>query len=91
MYLNNIHILYYVLFVILGLISSQIVAWCIKRMPDHQKVITKDFFKEFKLNYILMAITVIIYLVLLLLYGIKNQFLQNLQLIKYTILLMIRQ
>ena len=60
MYLNNIHILYYVLFVILGVISSQITAWCIKRMPEHQKVITKDFFKEFKINYILMAITVII-------------------------------
>jgi len=86
MYLNNIHILYYVLFVILGLISSQIVAWCIKRMPEHKQVITKDFFKEFKPNYILMAITVVIYIILLLLYGIKSQFLQNLQLIKYTIL-----
>lgn len=86
MYIYNIHILYYVLFCILGIISSQIITWCIKRMPDHKKVISKDIFKEFKVNYPLMIITVIIYLALLLLYGIKNQFLQNIELIKYTIL-----
>lgn len=55
-------------------------------MPEHKKIISKDFFKEFKINYILMIITVIIYLVLLVMHGIKNQFLSNLQLIKYTIL-----
>ncbi len=86
MYIYNIHILYYVLFCILGIISSQITTWCIKRMPDHKKVISKDIFKEFKVNYPLMIITIVIYLALLLLYGIKNQFLQNLELIKYTIL-----
>ena len=86
MYLNNVHILYYVLFCILGLISGQISAWCIKRMPEHKKVISKDFFKEFKPNYILMILTVIIYLILLTINGIKEQFLSNIQLIKYTIL-----
>ena len=86
MFLYNIHILYYVLFVILGVISGQITAWCIKRMPEHKSVLSKDFFKEFKPNYILMMITVIIYLVLLVMCGIKSQFLNNIQLIKYTIL-----
>ena len=86
MYIHNIHILYYVLFCILGVISSQITAWCIKRMPEHKKVISKDIKKEFKANYLLMIITIIIYLALLVLYGIKNEFLQNIELIKYTIL-----
>lgn len=86
MFLNNTHILYYVLFTILGLISGQIVAWCIKRMPEHKPLLSKEFFKEFKPNYILMIITAIIYLVLLYMYGIKSQFLNNLQLLKYTIL-----
>ena len=86
MFLNNTHILYYVLFSILGLISGQIVAWCIKRMPEHKPLLSKEFFKEFKPNYILMIITAIIYLVLLYMYGIKSQFLNNLQLLKYTIL-----
>ncbi len=86
MYFYNIHILFYVLFCILGVLGGQISAWLIKRMPEHKKVLSKDFFKEFKVNYILIIITVVIYLVLLFMYGIKNQFLKNLQLIKYTIL-----
>ena len=86
MYLNNTHILYYVLFTILGLLSGQIVDWCIKRMPEHKKIISKDFFKEFKPNYILMVITAVIYLILLYMYGIKSQFLNNIELIKFTIL-----
>ncbi len=87
MYINNIHILYYVLFCILGVISSQITAWCIKRMPEHKPVISKDIFKEFKVNYPLMVITVILYLALLSINGISKQFLNNIPLIKYTILM----
>ncbi len=86
MYLHNIHILFYVLFCVLGVISAQISAWLIKVMPEHKKVLSKDFFKEFKLNYPLIIITVVVYFILLLMYGIKNQFLNNLELIKYTIL-----
>ena len=86
MYLYNIHILFYVLFCILGIITGQISSWCIKRMPEHEKVISKDFFKEFKIDYKLIIITVILYLVLLVIHGIKNQFLENLQLVKYVIL-----
>lgn len=86
MYINNIHILYYVLFCILGICAGQITDWCIKVMPEHKRVLSKDFFKEFKLNYILIIITVIFYIVLLTMYGIKGQLLNNLQLIKYTIL-----
>lgn len=86
MYLNDVHILFYVLFCVLGVISGQIASWCIKRMPEHKKVLSKDFFKEFKIDYKLMIITAIIYLVLLTMYGIRNQFLNNLQLIKYIIL-----
>lgn len=86
MYLYNIHILFYVLFCILGIVAGQISSWCIKRMPEHEKVISKDFFKEFKIDYKLIVITVILYLVLLVMHGIKNQFLENLQLIKYVIL-----
>ena len=86
MYFYNIHILFYVLFCILGVIGGQITSWLIKRMPEHKKVLSKDFFKEFKINYPLIIITVLIYLILLLMHGIKNQFLNNLELIKYTIL-----
>ncbi len=86
MYLYNIHILFYVLFCVLGIIAGQISSWCIKKMPQHEKVISMDYFKEFKIDYKLIIITVILYLVLLVMHGIKNQFLENLQLIKYIIL-----
>lgn len=86
MYLYNIHILFYVLFCIIGIVAGQISSWCIKIMPKHEKIISKDFFKEFKIDYKLITITVILYLVLLIMHGIKNQFLENLQLIKYIIL-----
>lgn len=86
MYPFNIHILFYVLFCLLGVVSGQIASWCIKRMPEHKNVLSKEFFKEFKIDYPMIIITVIIYLVLLVMYGIKNQFLNNLQLIKYIIL-----
>lgn len=86
MYLYNIHILFYVLFCVLGIVSGQISSWCIKKMPKHEKVISKDFFKEFKIDYKLIIITLILYLVLLVMHGIKNQFLENLQLVKYIIL-----
>lgn len=86
MYINDIHILYYVLFCVLGVISGQITNWLIKRMPEHKKILSKDFFREFKINYVLIILTIIIYILLLTLYGIKKQFLQNIELIKYTIL-----
>lgn len=86
MFINNINILYYVLFCILGIISGQLASWCIKRMPEHKKIISKDFFKELKPDYILIIVTVILYLAMLSMYGIKSQFLNNINLIKYTIL-----
>lgn len=86
MYLYNIHILFYVLFCILGIIAGQISSWCIKKMPKHEKIVTIDFFKELKIDYKLIIINVIIYIILLVMHGIKNQFLNNLQLIKYIIL-----
>jgi len=75
-----------VLFCVLGIVAGEITAWCIKRMPEHKKVLSKDFFKEFKINYPLMIIITVIYLILLVMYGIKSEFLNNIELIKYTIL-----
>lgn len=86
MYPFNIHILFYVLFCVLGVISGQIASWCIKRMPEHKKVLSTDFFKEFKPDYKMIIVMIVLYMALLLSYGIKNQFLNNLQLIKYVIL-----
>ena len=90
MYINDVHIAYYVVVTILGLFIGNIIDWANKRLPEYKKVISKDFFKEMKINfkpkYLLMFITAIIYIFLVYRYGIKDTLIANLDLIKYMIL-----
>lgn len=90
MYFNDVHIAYYVIAAILGLIIGQLIDWVNKRLPEYKDVISKDFIKEyktnFKLNYILMFMTAIIYVTLVYVYGVKDTFIANLDLIKFLIL-----
>ena len=73
MYINDIHILYYVLVGIIGLFVGQFVDWCNKRLPEEKKVISRDFFKIYlkntKPNYILIILTAIIYIGILYFFG----------------------
>ncbi len=75
MYINDTHILIYVIAGIIGLIVGQFIDWCNKRMPDYKKVFTKDFFKEYlkalKPNYILMSITAIMFVALVYFFGVS--------------------
>ena len=90
MYINETHIIYYVVAAILGLFVGMLVDWANERLPKYKKVFSKDFFDEyirkFKPNYIIMLTTSIIYVGLIYVYGIKNTFIANLDLIKYAIL-----
>lgn len=90
MYLNDVHIAYYIGAIILGLFVGQFVDWMNKRLPEYKKVLTLELFKEYKIefkpNYILMFLTSIIYVVLIYVYGIQNTIIANLDLIKYAIL-----
>lgn len=69
MYINDVHILIYVLVGIIGLLVGQFIDWCNRRLPENKKVLSKEFFteyiKHFKPNYLLMIITAIMYLGLL--------------------------
>ncbi len=90
MYLNDVHIAYYILAVIAGMIVGQFVDWMNKRLPKYKKIISKDIIKEykkkFKPNYILMLIVSVIYVTLIYHFGIKNTIIANLDLIKFLIL-----
>ena len=91
MYINNIHILYYVALIFLGIITGQLTDWSIKRMPEYKKVFSKDIFKEykkeFKPNYILIAINCVINVALLYILGWNNtNLVSNTELIKYLII-----
>ena len=58
MYINDLHILYYLGFGIIGIIVGQFIDWCNIRMSEYKKILSKDFFKIYlknlKLKYILI-------------------------------------
>ena len=85
MYFNDVHILWYVAFGLLGLLLGQLVDWSNKRLPEYKKFFSKEFFKN-KPNYLLMIIGAILNIGLVYRFGIKNEFIQNLDLIKFTVL-----
>ena len=90
MYINDVYIAYYVVAVIIGLFIGNVVDWANKRLPEYKSVISKEFFREMRVNfkpkYILMFLTAIIYVTLIYTFGIKETIIANLDLIKYMIL-----
>ena len=91
MYINDVHILAYVLLIFLGAFTGQLVDWANKRLPEYKKVFSKEIFKEykkeFKPNYILMLINIFINVALLYKFGWnEGSVITNLKLIEYLIL-----
>ena len=90
MYINDTHIGFYILAAILGLFVGQFSDWMNKRIPENKKVFSTDIFREYKIqfkpNYILMLITSGIYGGLVYNLGIQDNFIGNLNLIKYALL-----
>lgn len=88
---NNVHILVYVVFGIIALFVGKLVAWMNVRLPEEKKVLSKEFFAANKegieKSYINMIIMVILYIALLNKFGIGDTFMQNLDLIKFMILM----
>ena len=91
MYFNDVHILYYVVFVIIGGFVGQFVDYCNKCFLKEQKIFSKESFIKYKRvmlpNYCLIAITAIGYVALLYKFGINSEFTYNFDLIKYLLLL----
>ena len=88
---NNVHILVYVLFGIVALFVGKLVAWMNVRLPEEKKVFSKEFFKAnregIEKSYVNRIIMVILYVALLYKFGIGDTFMQNLDLIKFMILM----
>ena len=91
MYFNDVHILYYVLVTIIGGIVGQFVDYCNRCFLKEQKILSKESFSKYKRvilpNYLLIAVTIIGYIALVYKFGIHNGLLENLDLIKYMLLL----
>lgn len=69
MYINNIHVLWYFFIGLLGIFVGQFMDWANPRLSNHQKVVCKEFFKQylpnFKLNAKLIYPMALIYIALL--------------------------
>lgn len=89
--INNVHILVYVVFGIVGILVGKLVAWMNLRLPEEQKIFSKDFFVENKKGisgtYICMTLMAVLYVALLRRFGLGDTFLQNLDLIKFLVLM----
>lgn len=89
-YINNVHILVYVAFGLIGLIIGKFFAWVNLRLVEEKKVFSKEFFsanKEgIKNSYTSMIINAVLYIALLAKFGLGDTFIKNLDLIKFLIL-----
>lgn len=90
MYINDLHILTYVIAGIIGLMVGQFIDYCNNRLPEYKKILSKDFFKEYLKNckpkYILMIIVAISYISLLFFNGLTINTLQFMILIPMLII-----
>lgn len=89
MYINDTHILTYLAIMIIGGIIGKFLPWCNKRLIEEKKVFSKEYFKEGKkqkTNYWFVAITAVLYVLILYKFGLHFDIQKNLSLLKYLIL-----
>lgn len=91
MYFNDVHILIYIIVFGIGAVIGQLMDWVNKRIINNEKIFSKEIVKEYKnkvkFNYKAMLVNSILYVVILFKFGIKQEFLENLELIKYIVLI----
>lgn len=89
MYFNDVHILIYVALAIVGFFIGKFINWMNYRFLQEKKIFSKEIFEkhlDYKPNLILSLVTMLIYIILLYIFGIGKTFLNNLNLIKYLVL-----
>lgn len=91
MYINDVHILNYVIAGVFGLLIGAFINWCNFRLPDKKKIFSKDYFSRkkdgLKPSYKLMIANSLLYIALLYFCGLHNTLYENLNLIKFAILI----
>ncbi len=91
MYFNDVHILYYVLFILIGGVIGQVVDYISKCFIKERKIFSKESFNKYKKimlpNYVLILGIAIAYILVLYKFGLHTNFIGNLDLIKYVILI----
>ncbi len=90
MYYNNVHILIYTLIGCIGLVIGWFSFWCYERLPENKKILSKEIFSDQNssvLKYLFMIVITILYILVLYRFGLKEDSLKNLELIKYLIII----
>lgn len=91
MYINDVHILTYIIFFIIGAIVGQFIEWINRRVIEEKKIFSKDIKmelkKKLKINYFSVLSIAILYVIVLYRFSIKSELLGNLNLIKYIVLI----
>lgn len=92
MFINNIHILFYLFAGMVGCIEGQLIGLVNKRLIDHEKIIGKGSLKKFKTEFVpyygIMIIMFILNIILLMTCKIDfNNWYGNIKLVSYFILL----
>ena len=90
MYFNDVNILYYLIAGILGVIVGQIIDYTSKCFFREEKILRKENFRKYRKttipNFFTILCMVIINVALVYKFGIYTNFIENLELIKYLIL-----
>lgn len=91
MYINAVHISWYIALIIIGAIIGQFIKISNKRIIENKKIFSRDILSEFrnkfKLNHGTILTIVVLYLIVLYKTGIKEGLINNLLLIKYLVLI----
>lgn len=88
MYIGDVHILIYGIFLIVGAIVGQFIDWANRRILENKKIFSKDIIKDkIKINKLTVILTASLYLIVLYRFGIRERLLENLDLIKYMVLI----
>lgn len=90
MYYNDVHILFYVLFASIGALVGNFVNVMNHRLQEEKAVFSKETIEDYKLNgkksIIPVIIMPIIYIVLLYVFGLEEDIISNINLLKYLVL-----
>ena len=90
MYYSDVHILYYVFFSVIAVLLGQFIDYASKAFIEEKKIFKKETFRKYRKelvpNYWLIVIMIVSYIALIYKFGMYADFLKNIDLIKYMLL-----
>lgn len=90
MYFNEVHIGFYIAFFVIGAIIGEFLEWVNIRVVEKKRIFSKEIKNELTKKFTINAsalIVAVLYVVILFKFGISNNVIENLNLIKYLILI----